>query len=137
MADAIQVIAKNLNGALCRPQLPHNHLQKCGFARAGFSGNKNKFTFMNLQIGIDNTRCVFGILFAHMTKGNHHIVCGPVRISSHELLILLIHILHILHDHQRNLEGNGVFKDAQIQSRALQQLIQPVHQRIPMNEQLS
>ena len=53
------------------------------------------------------------------------------------LLDMCLHILHVLHDHQRNLEGDGIFKHTKIQPGALLKLIQTVHQRISVDVKLS
>ena len=42
----------------------------------------------------------------------------------------------VLFDHQCHLEGDGVIKFPQIQSRQLLDLLQPVHQGIPVHEEL-
>ena len=42
----------------------------------------------------------------------------------------------VLLHHQRYLEGDGVVKLPQIQTRQLFDLLQPVHQRVPVDEQL-
>lgn len=42
----------------------------------------------------------------------------------------------VLLHHQRYLEGDGVIKLPQIQTRQLLDLLQPVHQRVPVDEQL-
>ena len=43
--------------------------------------------------------------------------------SGGSLIILILHILHIVHDHQGNLEGQGVIKFADIETGALLKLL--------------
>ena len=53
------------------------------------------------------------------------------------LIFLAIQIFHIIHDHQCDLERQRVIKTAQVQAGALLDLLDAVHQRITMYEQLS
>ena len=47
------------------------------------------------------------------------------------------HIFHVTNYHERDLEGNRIFKYSQVQSGALLQLIQSVYKCISVNEELS
>ena len=51
--------------------------------------------------------------------------------------IILLHVLHVFDDHERDLECDGILKDTQIQACALLEFIQPVDQRIPVDEELT
>ena len=53
------------------------------------------------------------------------------------LIIQSLHILHVLHYHQRNLECDGVLKHADIKTCGLLKFVQPVYQRISVNIELS
>ena len=50
-------------------------------------------------------------------------------------IIQRLHILHVLHDHQRDLECDRVLEYPQVQTGALLELVQSVYQRIPVNVQ--
>ena len=84
---------------------------------------------------VDGRLCTLLVHHHHIIKCNHS--TPPVKFPRwFPLIIQCFHILHIFYHHQRDLEGNGIFKDPEIQTGALLQLIQTVNQRIAVNIQL-
>ena len=61
----------------------------------------------------------------------------PFVFGCSHLVVKTFHVLHILGNHEGNLEGNGIFKDTQIKTGALLQLVQTVNQCISVDIQLS
>ena len=57
--------------------------------------------------------------------------------SAYALIFQRIQIPHIVDYHQRDLEGQRIVKCTDIQSRALLQLLNTVHQRIAMHKKLT
>ena len=53
------------------------------------------------------------------------------------ILHLLNHVLHVAHDHHRDLKCQRIIKFPDIQTGALLQLLQPIYERIPVNIQLT
>ena len=53
------------------------------------------------------------------------------------LIFLVLHILHVLNYHQRNLKCDRILEDAQIQSGRLLKLIQTVDERVPVDVELA
>ena len=53
------------------------------------------------------------------------------------LIFLVIQIFHVINDHQCDLEGQCIIKAAQVQSGALLDLLNTIHQCIAVYEQLS
>ena len=49
----------------------------------------------------------------------------------------MIHVLHVAHDHHRDLKCQRIIKFPDIQTGALLQLLQPIYERIPVNIQLT
>lgn len=60
---------------------------------------------------------------------------GPSGAARSE--IKLFHVFHIFDHHQRDLESNGILKNAQIETGALLQLVQPVHQSVSVDKKLT
>ena len=52
-------------------------------------------------------------------------------------LFFALKVFHVIDDHQRDLEGEGIIKFSDIKSGALFQLLNPVNQRISVNKELS
>ena len=51
--------------------------------------------------------------------------------------IKLFHVFHIFDHHQRDLESNGILKNAQIEAGALLQRVQPLHQSVSEDKKLT
>ena len=52
-------------------------------------------------------------------------------------IIKVLHILHVFNYHKRNFKGYGIFKYPQIQTGTLLKLVKTVHQRVPVDIELS
>ena len=58
--------------------------------------------------------------------------------ACHRLLkLIFLHVLHVLNDHQCNLERDGIIEHPQVESRGLLDLVESVDKRISVNEKLS
>ena len=53
------------------------------------------------------------------------------------LVLQAFHVLHVAHDHEGDLKGDGILKDPKVQASALLELIEAVHQGVTVDVELA